>query len=68
MWVKINAELKDKNTKSIIPEGNQYNQYMRDFFKDNPDKTIHEARHFWQLKRSLPLGKQMYERSDLDLK
>jgi Domain of unknown function (DUF6434)/SAP domain-containing new25 len=66
-WDKINAELKDKNTKSVIPEGNQYNQYMRDFFADNPDKTIKEARHFWQLKRDLPLGKHRYERSDLDL-
>jgi Domain of unknown function (DUF6434)/SAP domain-containing new25 len=67
-WDKINAESKDKNTKSVIPEGNQYNQYMRDFFADNPTKTIKEARHFWQLKRALPLGKHRYERSDLDLR
>jgi Domain of unknown function (DUF6434) len=66
-WDKINAQSKDKNFKKGIPEGNQYNQYMRDFFADNPTKTIKEARHFWQLKRALPLGKHRYERSDLDL-
>jgi hypothetical protein len=66
-WERINAEFKDKNTQSVIPEGNQYNQYLRDFFTDNPTKTIKEARYFWQLKRALPLGKHRYERSDLDL-
>jgi hypothetical protein len=67
-WLKINAQSKDKNAQSTIPEGNQYNQYLRDFFADNPDKTFKEARHFWQLKRALPLGKHRYERSDLDLR
>jgi hypothetical protein len=66
-WERLNAQSKDKNTQSVIPEGNQYNQYMRDFFSDNPTKTIKEARHFWQLKRALPLGEHQYERSDLDL-
>jgi Domain of unknown function (DUF6434)/SAP domain-containing new25 len=66
-WLRITAKSKDKTFKKVIPEGNQYNQYMRDFFADNPDKTIKEARHFWQLKRSLPLGLHKYERSDLDL-
>ena len=67
-WLRIAEQSKDKTFKSIIPEGNQYNKYMRDFFLDNPDKTIQEARHFWQLKRTLPLGLHKYERSDLDLK
>jgi hypothetical protein len=66
-WLSIDAKSKDKTFKTDIPKGNQYNQYMRDFFADNPNKTIKEARHFWQLKRALPLGFHKYERSDLDL-
>jgi Domain of unknown function (DUF6434)/SAP domain-containing new25 len=67
-WLRIAAKSKDKRFKTDIPKGNQFNQYMRDFFADNPDKTIKEARYFWQLKRALPLGLHKYERSDLDLK
>ena len=66
-WLRIAEKSKDKTVKTDIPKGNQYNQYMRDFFADNPDKTIKEARHFWQLKRSLPLSLHKYERSDLAL-
>jgi hypothetical protein len=67
-WVKIAAQSADKTFKSAIPKGNQYNQYLRDFFADNPDKTMKEARHFWQLKRAMPSGLHKYERSDLTLK
>ncbi len=67
-WKKLENQKKDKNFKSEIPEGNQYNKYIRDFFADNPDKSIQEARHFWKLKRSLPLGKHKYEKSDMKLK
>ena len=67
-WERQNAQSKNKNFKTDIPKGNQYNQYMRDFFADNPDKTIKEARHFWALKRALPLGFHKYERTDLNLK
>jgi hypothetical protein len=66
-WLEIAKKSKDKTHKSVIPEGNQYNQYLRDFFADNPDKTMKQARHFWQLKRALPLGLHKYERGDLDL-
>jgi Domain of unknown function (DUF6434)/SAP domain-containing new25 len=66
-WKKQNAITKTKGIKSEIPEGNQYNQYLRDFFEANPNKTMKEARHFWKLKRALPLGKHKYELSDLDL-
>lgn len=67
-WKKISLQKKDKNFKTEIPDGNQYNRYIRDFFEDNPNKTISEARHFWKLKKSLPLGKHKYEKSDLNLK
>ncbi len=67
-WQRLKAQTTDKNFKTDIPKGNQYNQYMRDFFQDNPSKTLKEARRFWALKRALPLQFHVYERSDLDLK
>jgi Domain of unknown function (DUF6434)/SAP domain-containing new25 len=67
-WERLHELSKQKNFKSDIPVGNQYNQYIRDFFTDNPNKTIAEARHCWKLKRSLPLGKHVYEKKDLTLK
>ena len=67
-WQRLNEQSKDKNFKSEIPEGNQYNKYIRDFFADNPYMTIEQARHFWKLKRSLPLGRHFYEKEDLKLK
>jgi hypothetical protein len=59
---------KTKDFKSEIPAGNQYNKYLRDFFLDNPTMTAAQARHFWKLKRNLPLGSHKYEREDLNLK
>jgi hypothetical protein len=67
-WNRLQILAKDKNYQSKIPVHNQYNQYMRDFFADNPDKTIKEARYFWNLKKQLSLSLHKYERSDLELK
>jgi Domain of unknown function (DUF6434)/SAP domain-containing new25 len=67
-WKRLNTLTKDKTFKSNIPSGNQYNQYIRDFFADNKNLSLNDARHFWKLKRSLPLGKHIYEKSDLKLK
>ena len=67
-WQRLNKQFKNKNFKSEIPAGNQYNKYIRDFFEDNPNMTIEQARYFWKLKRSLPLGRHIYEKSDLKLK
>jgi len=67
-WHRLNERSKEKHFKSTIPKGNQYNQYLRDFFEDNPGMTIQQARHFWKLKRNLPLGRHVYEKSDLHLK
>jgi hypothetical protein len=66
-WKRLHALAKDKKFKSLIPSHNQYNQYIRDFFADNPGKTMLEARHCWKLKRQLPLERHRYERSDLKL-
>ena len=66
-WGRLEALRKHKRFTSDIPAGNQYNRYLRDFFADNPGKSISEARQCWKRKRSLPLGRHAYERSDLDL-
>lgn len=67
-WHRLQELRKNKNFKSEIPEGNQYNKYLRDFFEDNPGMTMEQARKCWKLKRSLPLGRHVYEKTDLDLK
>lgn len=66
-WKRLHTARKEHKQVSDIPESNQYNQYIRDFFADNPNSTIQEARHFWKLKRKLPLGRHKYERTDLQL-
>ncbi len=30
--------------------------------------TIEQARHFWKLKKKLPLGRHIYEKKDLELR
>jgi hypothetical protein len=67
-WQRLKKQSQDKNFKSKIPTGNQYNKYIRDFFADNPNMSIKQAIHFWKLKRSLPLGRHIYEKADLKLK
>lgn len=54
----------DPHFKSTIPASNQYNRYLRDFFADNPQRSIAEARACWQWKRSQPAPHQ-YAASDL---
>ena len=67
-WERLQQVQNQESYQSRIPESNQYNQYLRDFFANNPEKTIQEARYYWNLKRQLPLGKHKYEKSDLMLK
>ena len=54
---------------SVIAPHNQFNQYTRDFLKDNPDMGMEEVRKYWALKRALPseTGLHVYEPSDLKL-
>jgi hypothetical protein len=49
---------------SKIPAGNEYNQYTRDFMRDNPGLSIAQARKCWAYKRSVA-GSNRYQRSDL---
>jgi Domain of unknown function (DUF6434)/SAP domain-containing new25 len=67
-WKRLQKATSDKTFKSVIPAHNQYNQYIRDFFADNPGKTLEDAMQCWKLKRQLPLERHRYERSDLMLK
>jgi hypothetical protein len=67
-WERLQQLSKDKTFKSDIPSGNQYNQYIRDFFADNKHLSLKDAQHFWKLKKNLPLGKHIYEKTDLTLK
>jgi len=66
-WKRLEMEKKKKGFKSKIPSSNQYNQYLRDFFADNPGLSMAEVRKYWKLKRALPLQYHVYERSDLKL-
>jgi Domain of unknown function (DUF6434)/SAP domain-containing new25 len=67
-WKRLQSVASDKAFKSVIPSHNQYIQYLRDFFADNPGKTLKDARHCWKLKKLLPAERHRYERSDLKLK
>ena len=64
----INAyhELQNSNEKTVIDKQFQYNQYIRDFFKDNDDKTLNDAIKCWKYKKSIK-GHNKYEKSDLDI-
>ena len=53
-----------KLTKTEIGGQFEYNTYIRDFFADNPGKSLHDAIVCWNYKKSLP-GTHQYEQSDL---
>ena len=55
----INSKEKTKIDKQF-----QYNQYIRDFFSDNNDKSLSEAIKCWNYKKSIK-GHNKYERTDL---
>lgn len=42
----------------------EYNTYIRDFFADNPRKSLHDAIKCWNYKKGLP-GHHRHEQSDL---
>ena len=56
----INSKEKTKIDKQF-----QYNQYIRDFFSDNNDKSLSEAIKCWNYKKSIK-GHNKYERTDLE--
>jgi Domain of unknown function (DUF6434)/SAP domain-containing new25 len=69
-YQRLETQKKDKSFKTEILPHNQYNRYLRDFFADNSDQTMADARRCWQLKRALPgyYKRTLYESSDLQLR
>lgn len=57
-------EIHNSKEKTNIDKQFQYNQYIRDFFKDNDGKSLEEAIKCWKFKKSLK-GHNRYESSDL---
>ena len=62
----INAyfEIQNSKEKTDIGKQFQYNQYIRDFFEDNKNKSLDDAIKCWKYKKSLK-GHNKYEKSDL---
>ena len=58
-------EIQRSKEKTEIGEQFQYNQYIRDFFEDNDDRSLDDAIRCWKHKKSLK-GHNRYERSDLE--
>lgn len=65
-WYLEKQLKKDPNfVKKIAPQF-EFNTYIRDFLKDNPDKTTNEAIKFWKIKK-LKRGNNTYIKSDVKL-
>lgn len=62
-WIKIKEELKN-GKKTQISSQFQYNQYTRDFFKNNINAKREDAIICWKYKKSLK-GHNRYEDDDL---
>ena len=59
-------EIQYTKEKTIIDKQFQYNQYVRDFFADNKDKSLEDAIRCWNYKKSVK-GTNRYEKSDLQV-
>ncbi len=53
-----------KHGKSTIDKQFEYNTYIRDFFEDNPGRTLDDAIRCWKYKKRRK-GHNRYEREDL---
>ena len=62
-WNEINEEIKT-GKKFSIGKQFEYNQYTRDFFTANPDKTREECIKCWNYKKEKS-GSHVYDESDL---
>ena len=62
----INAyeDIQNSKEKTKIDKQFQYNQYIRDFFDNNNDKSLDDAIICWKYKKSMK-GHNRYEKSDL---
>lgn len=76
-WLKANPEktykdavdayfeIQNSGEKTEIDKQFQYNQYIRDFFENNDDKSLDDAIKCWKYKKSIK-GHNRYEKSDLE--
>ena len=63
-WYREQELKKDPNfVKEIAPQF-EYNTYIRDFMKDNPDKTRQDAIKYWKIKKSKS-GDNRYSGTDI---
>ncbi len=63
-WYKEQELKKDPSfVKKIAPQF-EYNTYIRDFMKDNPNRKRNDAIKYWKIKKSLP-GNNKYSKNDL---
>ncbi|MEL6943819.1 MAG: DUF6434 domain-containing protein [Bacteroidota bacterium] len=68
-WIELEKRKDDPSFKRTIADNNMLAQYTRDFLNDNKDKTLKDAKRYWNLKKQLPTkdGFVKYEKSDLKL-
>lgn len=55
-----------KKNKTTIDKQFEYNNYIRDFFTDNKDKSLEQAIKCWKYKKSIK-GHNKYEEKDLEI-
>ncbi len=69
-YIQLENRKIDPNFQRKIADNNMFNQYTRDFIKDNPKESIKTVRKYWILKKQLPTkdGFVRYEKSDLELR
>ncbi|QLG44842.1 DUF6434 domain-containing protein [Costertonia aggregata] len=69
IWHELEDRKKSPDFKRTIAKNNMLAQYVRDFLADNPNETLKNALHFWNLKKKLPTptGFITYQRTDLEL-
>ena len=58
-------EIQSSSEKTEIAKQFQYNQYIRDFFENNENRSLDDAIKCWKYKKSLK-GHNKYEESDLE--
>ncbi|WP_298519725.1 DUF6434 domain-containing protein [uncultured Methanobrevibacter sp.] len=63
--VEAYYEIQNSGEKTKIDKQFQYNQYIRDFFEDNENRSLDDAIKCWKYKKSLK-GHNRYEKSDLE--
>jgi len=68
-YYQLEKRKENPDFKKEIADNNMFNQYTRDFMKDNPNEKIKNVRKYWLLKKQLPTknGFVKYEKSDLEL-